>query len=97
MASLALDYGEPETVVQRMGSWKPRVMLNPYAHLADESLGVGAVADKVGTAAVVGGGLAIGSEAFTANVDADTKRLAGQLAKQIKKLYVYRGWMSDGL
>lgn len=38
MASLALNHGVPESVVQRMGNWKTRVMVARYAHLADESL-----------------------------------------------------------
>jgi integrase len=42
MASLALNHGVPETVVQRMGNWKTRVMVARYAHLADESLRAGA-------------------------------------------------------
>jgi integrase len=42
MASLALNHGVPETVVQRMGNWKTRVMVDRYAHLADESLRAGA-------------------------------------------------------
>jgi integrase len=42
MASLALNYGVPEAVVQRMGNWKTRVMVDRYAHLADESLRAGA-------------------------------------------------------
>lgn len=42
MASLALNHGVPESVVQRMGNWKTRVMVDRYAHLADESLRAGA-------------------------------------------------------
>jgi integrase len=42
MASLALNNGVPEAVVQRMGNWKTRVMVDRYAHLADESLRAGA-------------------------------------------------------
>ena len=42
MASLALNHGVPESVVQRMGNWKTRVMVERYAHLADETLRAGA-------------------------------------------------------
>jgi integrase len=42
MASLALNHGVPESVVQRMGNWKTRRMLDRYAHLADETLRQGA-------------------------------------------------------
>ncbi len=38
MASLAINHGVPVSVVQRMGNWKTRVMVDRYAHLADESL-----------------------------------------------------------
>src|SRR5262249_20915048 len=38
MASLALNAGVPEVVVQRMGNWKDRRMLARYAHLADETM-----------------------------------------------------------
>jgi integrase len=50
MASLALNYGVPEAVVQRMGNWKTRLMVDRYAHLADESLRAGAatLAELVG-------------------------------------------------
>lgn len=36
-ASLALNNGIPESVVQRMGNWKTAAMVKRYAHLADES------------------------------------------------------------
>ncbi len=38
MASLAINAGVPASVVQRMGNWKTRAMLDRYAHLADETL-----------------------------------------------------------
>lgn len=38
MASLALNFGVPESTVQRMGNWKTRAMVARYAHLADEEL-----------------------------------------------------------
>ena len=38
MASLAINHGVPASTVQRMGNWKSRVMVQRYAHLADEEL-----------------------------------------------------------
>lgn len=50
MASLAINHGVPESTVQRMGNWKSRVMVQRYAHLADEELRKAAakLADLVG-------------------------------------------------
>lgn len=58
-----------------------------------ETMGAGALAGHVGTAAAVGGGLAIGSEAFSANVEADAKRTAKDIAKQLKDYFAYQGWV----
>ena len=58
-----------------------------------ETMGAGAVAGHVGTAAAIGGGLAIGSEAFSANVEADAKRTAKDIAKQLKDYFAYQGWV----
>ncbi len=38
MASLALNNGIPEAVVQQMGVWRDRQMVARYAHIADETL-----------------------------------------------------------
>ena len=38
MASLALNAGVPEIVVQQMGNWKTASMTRRYAHLADETM-----------------------------------------------------------
>lgn len=38
MASLSLNAGIPEHVVQQMGNWKTATMTRRYAHLADEGL-----------------------------------------------------------
>ncbi len=50
MASLALNAGVSEVVVQRLGNWKTRRMVSRYAHLADETLRSGAakLADLLG-------------------------------------------------
>ena len=38
MASLAINGGIPASVVQRMGHWKTRSMLDRYAHLSDTTM-----------------------------------------------------------
>lgn len=50
MASLALNAGIPEPVVQQMGNWKTRTMVARYAHLADQTMcdGAGKLAELVG-------------------------------------------------
>ena len=58
-----------------------------------ETLGVGAVAGHVATAAVVSSGVAVGSEAFSANVDADADRTAKAITKQLKDVYTDQGWL----
>ena len=56
-------------------------------------MGVGAVAGHLATSAVVSTGLAIGSEEFSANVEADADRTAKAIAKQLKYFYIGQGWM----
>jgi hypothetical protein len=58
-----------------------------------ETMGVGAVAGHLATSAVVSTGLAIGSEEFSANVEADADRTAKAIAKQLKYFYIGQGWM----
>ncbi len=58
-----------------------------------ETLGVGALAGHLVTATVVSTGVAVGSEAFLAGVDADASRTAKAIAKQIKELYITQGWL----
>jgi len=60
---------------------------------AAETMGAGAAAGHLGTAAAVGGALAIGSEAFTADVDADARRTAKKIAKQLQGFFIAQGWM----
>jgi len=61
-----------------------------------ETMGVGAAAGHLGAAAAVSGGLAIGSEAFTATVEADAKRTAKKIAKQMAQFFVDQGWLPPG-
>jgi Domain of unknown function (DUF4410) len=58
-----------------------------------ETVGVGAIAGHLATSAVVSTGLAVGSEEFSANVDADADRTAKAIAKQLKYVYVGQGWL----
>jgi Domain of unknown function (DUF4410) len=60
---------------------------------AAETLGVGALAGHVATAAVGSTGLAVGSEEFMANVDADADRSAKAIARQLKDVYIGQGWL----
>jgi len=58
-----------------------------------ETMGVGAMAGHVATSAVVSAGLAVGSEEFSANVDADADRTAKAIARQLKDVYIGQGWL----
>ncbi len=61
-----------------------------------ETMGVGAAAGHLATSAALGGALAVGSEAFSANVDADAKRTAKKIAKQLGDFFVSQGWIPPG-
>jgi hypothetical protein len=54
--------------------------------------GAASMAGHVGAGLLIGGGMAVGSEAFFANVDADADRIAKQIASRIKLIYQARGW-----
>lgn len=58
-----------------------------------ETIGVGALAGHLATSAVVSTGLAVGSETFSANVEADADRTAKAIAKQLKDVYIDQGWI----
>jgi hypothetical protein len=53
-----------------------------------ETMGVGAAAGNLAIAAAVSGAAAVGSEAFSANVEADASRTAKKLAKQLEVFFV---------
>jgi hypothetical protein len=55
-----------------------------------ESLAVGAVAATVAGAAMTSSALAVGSEAFLANLDADADRMGRKLADAIRALHKSR-------
>ena len=60
---------------------------------AAETMGVGAVTGHLLVSAVVSSGVAVGSEAFSANVDADAARTAKEIAAQLKDLFLTQGWI----
>jgi len=59
-----------------------------------ETLGVGGLTGNLAVSAVVGGGLALGSEAFSATVEADAERTAKQIAKRLQTFFAEQGWVS---
>ena len=61
---------------------------------AAETMGAGAIAGHLAVSAVVSSGVAVGSEAFSANVDADADRTAKKIAAQFKDLCLTEGWIS---
>jgi len=58
-----------------------------------ETMGAGALAGNLAVSAVVSTGVAVGSEAFSANVDADASRAAKKIAAQLKDLFLTEGWI----
>lgn len=61
---------------------------------AAETLGAGAAAGTLATAAVVTAGAAVGSEAFGANVDADGRRTADKIADVLQGYFTQQGWIA---
>ena len=59
-----------------------------------ETMGVGAAADTLGTAAVAGAGLGIASEEFSAGVKAEAKRTAKAIVEQLQPYFLAQGWIS---
>jgi hypothetical protein len=57
------------------------------------SLGVGAAAGSIGTAAAIGGGTAVASEALLVSVDKDAKQAAKAAFERIRQTYKDRGWL----
>jgi hypothetical protein len=60
---------------------------------AAETMGAGAIAGHLLVSAVVSSGVAVGSEAFSANVEADASRTAKKIATQLKDLFLTQGWI----
>ncbi|MHC4278080.1 MAG: DUF4410 domain-containing protein [Planctomycetota bacterium] len=59
-----------------------------------EFVGVGALAGHAAVSALASAGVAGVDEAFMANVEADARRTAKEIAKQLKQLFVKQGWIS---
>jgi hypothetical protein len=62
---------------------------------AAETLAVGAGAGTLATAAVATAATTLGSEAFGANVDADSRRTADKIAGMLHELFVQKGWVTQ--
>ena len=60
---------------------------------AAETMGAGAIGGHLVVSAVVSSGVAVGSETFSANVDADADRTAKKIAAQLKDLFLTEGWI----
>jgi hypothetical protein len=58
-----------------------------------ETVGAGAAAGHLGASALVSSGLAVGSEEFTATVEADAKRTAEGIVKKLKAFFAVQGWL----
>ena len=75
-----------EGEVQTTSSLKPGMVA---------SLGVGAAAGSIGTAAAIGGGTAVGSEALLVSVEKDAKQAAKVVSERIIQGYKDRGWLKQ--
>jgi hypothetical protein len=60
------------------------------------TMGVGGMAGRAATSALVGGGLHAYSEANGSTVEADGTRMAKDLAKQLAGYFAAQGWISPG-
>ena len=58
-----------------------------------ETMGAGAAAGHLAASAVVSTGLAVGSEEFSATVEADAKRTANDIVKKLKEFFAVQGWL----
>jgi hypothetical protein len=58
-----------------------------------EMMGIGAIAGHLLTSTVISGALAAGTEMTSATVEADGKRLAEDIAKDLGKFFVEQGWI----
>jgi hypothetical protein len=71
-----------------------------YKPGAAETMGAGAAAGTLATAAAVTAAGSVASEAFGANVDADSERTASKIAKLLATFFAEEGWIpppSSGL
>jgi hypothetical protein len=61
---------------------------------AAETMGVGAAADNLATAAVVTAAGTVASETFGADVDADARRTADKISKVLATYFARQGWIA---
>jgi hypothetical protein len=61
---------------------------------AAETLGAGAAAGTLATAAVVTAAASVGSEAFGDDVDADASRTADKIAGMLSDFFAQNGWIA---
>ena len=59
-------------------------------------VGAGALMGHAAVATVVSGGVSAASEKFSANVEADAKRTAKEIAKRLGQFFVQQGWIPAG-
>jgi hypothetical protein len=58
-------------------------------------VGAGALAGHAAVSTLVSGGVSAASEKFSANVEADAKRTAKEIAKRLGEFFVRQGWIPD--
>jgi hypothetical protein len=58
-----------------------------------ETLGVGALTGHVATSVVVSSGVQVGTETFSANVEADADRTAKAIVNELKKYFITQDWI----
>lgn len=58
-----------------------------------KTMGAGAATERLATSTVLSSGVAVGSEAFADNVDADAARAARVIVRQLKDFYLKHGWI----
>ena len=59
-------------------------------------VGAGALAGHAAVSTLVSGGLSAASEKFSANVEADAKRTAKEIAQRLGVFFVGQGWIPAG-
>jgi len=59
-----------------------------------ETMGVGAAAGNLAASAVISAGVGIGSEAWSADVNAEAKRTAKAIAERMQTYFVEQGWIA---
>jgi uncharacterized protein (DUF2252 family) len=64
-----------------------------YKPGAAETMGMGAAAGTLAVSAAVTAGGAIASEALGANIEADARRTASDVAEQLQNYFAQQGWI----